>query len=131
MGLAWTFHWYYGVLFFIGALIGWWLEKRHPGISEEFTFPVRALHAEGVERTRRRQMHAVDRRHLAGQWQLCWGLRSLAICWARVIHDTLDHGCSPLTALGSPLARMSSGCREPRGRGMLFVATRRSNNAAP
>jgi putative OPT family oligopeptide transporter len=40
VGLAWTFHWYYGVLFFIGALIGWWLEKRHPKLSEEFTFPV-------------------------------------------------------------------------------------------
>lgn len=40
VGLAWTFHWYFGVLFFIGALIGWWLEKRHPKLSEEFTFPV-------------------------------------------------------------------------------------------
>jgi uncharacterized oligopeptide transporter (OPT) family protein len=40
VGLAWTFHWYYGVLFFIGALLGWWLEKRHPKLSEEFTFPV-------------------------------------------------------------------------------------------
>ena len=40
VGLAWTFHWYYGVLFFVGALIGWWLEKKHPKASEEFTFPV-------------------------------------------------------------------------------------------
>jgi putative OPT family oligopeptide transporter len=40
VGLAWTFHWYYGLLFFVGALIGWWLEKRHPKLSEEFTFPV-------------------------------------------------------------------------------------------
>ena len=40
VGLAWTFHWYYGVLFFIGALIGWWLEKRHQKLSEEFTFPI-------------------------------------------------------------------------------------------
>ena len=40
VGLAWTFHWYYGLLFFVGALIGWWLEKRHPQLSEEFTFPV-------------------------------------------------------------------------------------------
>jgi uncharacterized oligopeptide transporter (OPT) family protein len=40
VGLAWTFHWYYGVLFFIGALIGWWLETRHPRLAEEFTFPV-------------------------------------------------------------------------------------------
>jgi uncharacterized oligopeptide transporter (OPT) family protein len=38
--LAWTFHWHYGVLFFAGALIGWWLEKRHRQLSEEFTFPV-------------------------------------------------------------------------------------------
>jgi uncharacterized oligopeptide transporter (OPT) family protein len=40
VGLAWTFHWYYGVLFFVGALVGWWLEKRHPRVAEEFTFPV-------------------------------------------------------------------------------------------
>ena len=40
VGLARTFHWYYGVLFFIGALIGWWLEKRHRELAEEFTFPV-------------------------------------------------------------------------------------------
>jgi uncharacterized oligopeptide transporter (OPT) family protein len=40
VGLAWTFHWYYGVLFFAGALVGWWLEKRHPKVADEFTFPV-------------------------------------------------------------------------------------------
>ena len=40
VGLAWTFHWYYGVLFFIGGLLGWWLEKKHPRLSQEFTFPV-------------------------------------------------------------------------------------------
>jgi uncharacterized oligopeptide transporter (OPT) family protein len=40
VGLAWTFHWYYGVLFFTGALVGWWLEKRRPKLSEELTFPV-------------------------------------------------------------------------------------------
>jgi uncharacterized oligopeptide transporter (OPT) family protein len=40
VGLAWTFHWYYGVLFFLGALIGWWLETKHPKVAEEFTFPV-------------------------------------------------------------------------------------------
>jgi uncharacterized oligopeptide transporter (OPT) family protein len=39
VGLAWTFHWYYGVLFFVGVL-GWWVEKKHPRWSEEFTFPV-------------------------------------------------------------------------------------------
>jgi uncharacterized oligopeptide transporter (OPT) family protein len=40
VGLAWTFHWYYGVLFFAGGLLGWWLEKRRPELSQEFTFPV-------------------------------------------------------------------------------------------
>jgi OPT family oligopeptide transporter len=40
LGLAWTFHWYYGVLFFIGAALGWWMQKKHPKWSEEFTFPV-------------------------------------------------------------------------------------------
>jgi len=40
VGLAWTFHWYYGVLFFVGGLLGWWLERRHPQWAAEFTFPV-------------------------------------------------------------------------------------------
>jgi uncharacterized oligopeptide transporter (OPT) family protein len=40
VGLAWTFHWYYGVLFFVGGLLGWWLERRHPEWAAEFTFPV-------------------------------------------------------------------------------------------
>jgi putative OPT family oligopeptide transporter len=40
VGLAWTFHWYYGALFFAGALIGWWVQTRHPKLSEELTFPV-------------------------------------------------------------------------------------------
>jgi uncharacterized oligopeptide transporter (OPT) family protein len=40
LGLAWTFHWYYGLLFFIGGLLGWWVEKKYPRWSEEFTFPV-------------------------------------------------------------------------------------------
>jgi OPT family oligopeptide transporter len=40
VGLAWTFHWYYGLLFGLGGLLGWWVEKRHPRWSEEFTFPV-------------------------------------------------------------------------------------------
>jgi len=40
VGLAWTFHWYYGVLFFVGGLLGWWIQKKHPRWSEEFTFPV-------------------------------------------------------------------------------------------
>jgi uncharacterized oligopeptide transporter (OPT) family protein len=40
VGLAWTFHWYYGLLFFIGGLIGWWIEKKRPTWSAEYTFPV-------------------------------------------------------------------------------------------
>jgi len=40
VGLAWTFHWYYAVLFFLGGLLGWWLEKKRPQLSQEFTFPV-------------------------------------------------------------------------------------------
>jgi uncharacterized oligopeptide transporter (OPT) family protein len=40
VGLAWTFHWYYGLLFFTGGLLGWWVEKKYPRCSEEFTFPV-------------------------------------------------------------------------------------------
>jgi uncharacterized oligopeptide transporter (OPT) family protein len=40
VGLAWTFHWYYGLLFFLGGLLGWWVEKRYPEWAEEFTFPV-------------------------------------------------------------------------------------------
>jgi putative OPT family oligopeptide transporter len=40
VGLAWTFHWYYSLLFFLGALIGYTLEKTAPRQSEEYTFPV-------------------------------------------------------------------------------------------
>ena len=40
VGLAWTFHWYYGLLFFIGGLLGWWVEKKQPAWSAEYTFPV-------------------------------------------------------------------------------------------
>jgi len=39
-GLAWVFHWYYGLLFFLGALIALLLERQRPQIAEEFTFPV-------------------------------------------------------------------------------------------
>jgi len=42
LGLAWTFHWYYGVLFFLGGALAWWVERRYPRWSEEFTFPVAA-----------------------------------------------------------------------------------------
>jgi putative OPT family oligopeptide transporter len=40
IGLAWTFHWYYSLLFFVGAVIGLILEKRRPRLSEQYTFPV-------------------------------------------------------------------------------------------
>src|SRR5205085_10221351 len=40
VGRAWRFHWYYGVLFFVGGVLGWWLERRHPEWAAEFTFPV-------------------------------------------------------------------------------------------
>ena len=40
VGLAWTFHWYYGLLFFLGGLLGWWMAKKYPERAEELTFPV-------------------------------------------------------------------------------------------
>lgn len=39
-GLAWTFHWYYSLLFFLGAIIGYGFEKKTPKLSEEYLFPV-------------------------------------------------------------------------------------------
>jgi putative OPT family oligopeptide transporter len=39
-GLAWVFPWYYGLLFFLGALIALLLERRKPKLAEEFTLPV-------------------------------------------------------------------------------------------
>jgi uncharacterized oligopeptide transporter (OPT) family protein len=39
-GLAWTFHWYYSVLFFIGGLMAWAFEKSRPQLSREYMFPV-------------------------------------------------------------------------------------------
>jgi uncharacterized oligopeptide transporter (OPT) family protein len=39
-GLAWVFHWYYGLLFFLGALVALVLERRKPKLAEEFTLPV-------------------------------------------------------------------------------------------
>ncbi len=40
VGLAWTFHWYYGFLMFVGGALGLFLEKKAPKWSEEYTFPV-------------------------------------------------------------------------------------------
>ena len=39
-GLAWVFHWYYGLLFFLGALVALLLERRKPRLAEELTLPV-------------------------------------------------------------------------------------------
>ncbi len=39
-GLAWIFQWYYGLLFFLGALVALLLERRKPRLAEEFTLPV-------------------------------------------------------------------------------------------
>jgi putative OPT family oligopeptide transporter len=39
-GLAWVFHWYYGLLFFLGALIALLVQRRKPKLAEEFTLPV-------------------------------------------------------------------------------------------
>jgi uncharacterized oligopeptide transporter (OPT) family protein len=39
-GLSWVFDWYYGLLFFLGAIIAYMLERKAPKLSDEFTFPV-------------------------------------------------------------------------------------------
>ncbi len=40
IGLAWVFQWFYGLLFFIGAIIGYAWQKRKPKHCEEYLFPV-------------------------------------------------------------------------------------------
>ncbi|MCY2990076.1 MAG: OPT/YSL family transporter [Planctomycetota bacterium] len=40
VGLSWTFHWYYSLLFFLGAVIGYAFERQAPKQSEAYTFPV-------------------------------------------------------------------------------------------
>ena len=40
IGLSWTFHWYYGLLFFIGALAGWWVERKSPEKADLYNYPV-------------------------------------------------------------------------------------------
>ncbi len=39
-GLAWVFNWYYGLLFFLGALAALLIERRNPELAKEFTLPV-------------------------------------------------------------------------------------------
>jgi len=40
IGLAWTFHWYYGFLFFVGAMASYGFEKASPEKSKDYLFPV-------------------------------------------------------------------------------------------
>lgn len=40
LGLAFTFPFYYSLLFFLGAVIGLIAEKRYPKAAEDFTFPI-------------------------------------------------------------------------------------------
>lgn len=40
LGLAWTFPWFYGLLFFVGALLGWLAEWRSPEWAKRFKFPI-------------------------------------------------------------------------------------------
>jgi putative OPT family oligopeptide transporter len=40
IGLAWTFHWFYSLLFFLGAVVGMGWKKKSPAQHEEFLFPV-------------------------------------------------------------------------------------------
>jgi len=42
IGLAWVFHWYYALLFFLGALIGLIIERRYAKWAALFLFPVAA-----------------------------------------------------------------------------------------
>lgn len=42
VGLAWTFHWYYGLLFFVGGLLGWVMERGWPKRAELYNFPIAA-----------------------------------------------------------------------------------------
>jgi uncharacterized oligopeptide transporter (OPT) family protein len=39
-GLAWVFPWYYGLLFFLGALVALLFERQKPKLAEEFTLPM-------------------------------------------------------------------------------------------
>jgi putative OPT family oligopeptide transporter len=41
-GMAWTFHWYYSMLFCLGAVIGRIVERKNPALSEAYTWPVAA-----------------------------------------------------------------------------------------
>src|SRR5262249_7630781 len=38
--LAWVFPWYYGFLFFLGAVVALFFERQKPKLAEEFTLPM-------------------------------------------------------------------------------------------
>ncbi|MBK7141711.1 MAG: OPT/YSL family transporter [bacterium] len=40
VGLAWVFQWFYGLLFFLGAVIAWFWQKKNADQCEEYLFPV-------------------------------------------------------------------------------------------
>jgi uncharacterized oligopeptide transporter (OPT) family protein len=40
VGLSWTFHWYYSLLFFLGGFLAYLFQRRAPKSAEEFTFPI-------------------------------------------------------------------------------------------
>jgi OPT family oligopeptide transporter len=40
IGLSWTFHWYYSLLFFLGAALGEGYAKISPKQAKEYTFPI-------------------------------------------------------------------------------------------
>jgi uncharacterized oligopeptide transporter (OPT) family protein len=42
LGAAWTFPWYYGLLFFCGALVAAGVEKRRPETAKLYNYPVAA-----------------------------------------------------------------------------------------
>jgi putative OPT family oligopeptide transporter len=39
-GLAWTFHWYYSLLFFLGAIVGLAFQKASPRNASDLTYPI-------------------------------------------------------------------------------------------
>ncbi len=40
IGLAWTFHWFYSLLFFLGAVVAWVWNRKNSEQSTEYLFPV-------------------------------------------------------------------------------------------
>lgn len=40
LGLSWTFHWYYGLLFTLGALAVEFGKKKKKAFTEEYMFPI-------------------------------------------------------------------------------------------